>query len=129
MEEEILLDINYPDEDEMKAAQLACCGRACKECETPVAYAWRKREVDMALLLEFAIENELTENEKDIVTDRWYDSLSYSQIAEKRNISASTARVTSERAISKQVYAVQGLLRRRGILSPPISECASRASD
>lgn len=101
MEEEILLDIIYPDEEEMKAAQLACCGRVCKECETPVAYAWRKREVDMALLLEFAIENELTATEKDIVTDRWYNSLSYPQIAEKRNISASTARVTSERAIRK----------------------------
>ena len=55
----------------------------------------------MALLLEFAIENELTATEKDIVTDRWYNSLSYPQIAEKRNISASTARVTSERAIRK----------------------------
>ncbi len=101
MEEEILLDINYPDEEEMKAAQLACCGRICKECETPVAYAWRKREVDMAMLLEYAIENELTETEKEIVIDRWYDSLSYPQIAEKRDISASGARSTSERAIRK----------------------------
>ena len=71
MEEEILLDINYPDEEEMKAAQLACCGRVCKECETPVAYAWRKREVDMALLREFAIENELTETEKNIVVQEY----------------------------------------------------------
>lgn len=101
MEEEILLDINYPDEEEMKAAQSICCGRICKECETPVAYAWRKREVDMALLLELAIENELTETEKEIVSDRWYDSLSYPQIAEKRGISPSTVRTTSERAIHK----------------------------
>ena len=67
MENEYLRDITYPDEDEIKAAQLACCGRVCRDCEAPAAYAWRKREVDLALLLEKAIENELTEHERSMM--------------------------------------------------------------
>ena len=47
----------FIDEEEMKAAQLACCGRVCNRCETPAAYAWRKREVDLAILLILYIYN------------------------------------------------------------------------
>ncbi len=101
MENGYISDITYPSEEEIKAAQLLCCGRVCKECETPAAYAWRKREVDMALLLEKAIENELTENEKMIVEDRWYNSLSLSQIARNRGISPAAVKRTSERALEK----------------------------
>lgn len=130
MEEEILLDINYPDEEEMKAAQRICCGRVCRECETPVAYAWRKREVDMSLLLEYAIKNELTETEKDIVTDRWYESLSYQQIAENRGISITTARVTSERAVKKLEKALMYVaFYQRDVMDEsviPLSVCRAR---
>lgn len=101
MEKEYIPDITYPTEEEMKAAQLFCCGRVCKECETPAAYAWRKREVDMALLLEKAIENELTENERIIIEDRWYNSLSFSQIARERGITPAAVMKTSERALEK----------------------------
>ena len=101
MKDDILIDITYPDEDEIKAAQLLCCGRVCKECETPAAFAWRKREVDLALLLEYAIENELTETERGIVEDKWYNSMSMSQIARNRGVSAAAVRKTSERAIEK----------------------------
>lgn len=101
MENGCISDITYPSEEEIRAAQLLCCGRVCKECETPAAYAWRKREVDMALLLEKAIENELTENEKMIVEDRWYNSLSLSQIARNRGISPAAVKRTSERALEK----------------------------
>ncbi len=94
-------DINYPDEEEMKAAQLACCGRVCKRCETPAAYAWRKREVDMALLLEKAIENELTEKEKDVVKDKWYNSISFSEIARNRGITPAAVKSTADRALEK----------------------------
>lgn len=101
MESEHTFDISYPDEDEIRAAQLACCGRACKECEAPAAYAWRKREVDMSLLLEKAIENELTETERNVVEDKWYNSLSLSQIARNRGITPAAVKHTSERALEK----------------------------
>lgn len=101
MENGYISDIAYPSEEEIKAAQLACCGRVCKECETPAAYAWRKREVDMTLLLEKAIQDELTEKEKIIIEDKWYNSLSFSQIARNRGISPAAVKSTSERAIKK----------------------------
>lgn len=101
MENINISDISYPSEEEMQAAQLACCGRVCKMCETPAAYAWRKREVDMSLLLEMAIENELTEKEKSIIRDKWFNSLSYSQIALNRGISPAAVKQTSDRALKK----------------------------
>ena len=53
-EEDIIF--RYPSKEEIKAAQLACCGRCCDACETPAEYAWRKRSVDLSVLLENAIE-------------------------------------------------------------------------
>lgn len=101
MEKEYITDITYPDEKEIKAAQLLCCGRVCKECETPAEYAWRKREVDLALLLEKAIENELTETERNVVHDKWYNSLSVSQIARNRGVTPNAVKHVSERAMKK----------------------------
>ncbi len=101
MENGYIPDISYPTEEEIRAAQLLCCGRMCKECESPAAYAWRKREIDMSLLLEKAIENELTENEKNVVEDRWYNSMTFSEIARKRGISPAAVKQTSERALDK----------------------------
>lgn len=101
MDKKYIQDITYPDEEEIRAAQLLCCGRVCRECETPAEYAWRKRDVDMALLLELAIENELTENEKNIVRDKWYNSLSVSQIARNRGVTLNAVRHTSDRALAK----------------------------
>ena len=101
MENEYISDITYPSEEEIRAAQLLCCGRVCKECEVPAAYAFRKREVDMALLLEKAIEEELTESEKSVVKDRWYNSLSVSQIARDKGITPAAVIHTSDRALEK----------------------------
>lgn len=101
MEKEQITDIIYPTEEEVRSAQLLCCGRVCDECEIPAAYAWRKREVDLALLLEKAIEDELTENEKLIVGEVWYNSLSFSQVARERGITPSAVKRTSERALEK----------------------------
>ena len=41
----------FPSREEIKAAQLACCGRCCNQCESPAEYAWRKRDVDMRFCL------------------------------------------------------------------------------
>ena len=101
MENEYISDITYPSEEEMRAAQLLCCGRVCKECETPAAYAFRKREVDLALLLEIAIENELTDKEKKVIEERWYNSLSLSEISRNLGVSPSAVKRTSDRALEK----------------------------
>ncbi len=91
----------FPDEKEIKAAQKLCCGRCCSACETPAEYAWRKRDVDMSVLLEYAIENELSETEKIAVRDMWYNSLSVAEISSKRGISKSAVSVTLKRAQDK----------------------------
>ncbi len=92
---------SYPSEEEIKAAQLACCGRYCRECEAPAAYAWRKRDVDMSILLEKAIRNELTDSEREIVIDHWFNSLSQTQIAQKRNVSPAAVSATLKRSTEK----------------------------
>ncbi len=91
----------FPDEQEIKTAQAVCCGRVCTECETPAEYAWRKRDVDMALLLEEAIEKELSETEKNTVTDYWFESLSLTEIAARREISPAAVSSTLKRAQGK----------------------------
>ena len=101
MENEYISDITYPTEEEIRAAQHLCCGRVCKECEVPAAYAWRKKAVDMALLLEKAIEDELTETERAVIKDIWYNSLSLSQTARKRGITPNAVKHTSVRAMKK----------------------------
>lgn len=92
---------SYPSKEEMKAAQLACCGRICSACETPAEYAWRKREVDMSLILEKAIKQELTETEREVVVAYWYDGNAQKEIAEKRGISPEAVKGTLNRAQKK----------------------------
>lgn len=91
----------YPDRDEIRAAQLACCGRHCNECETPAEYAWRKREVDMSLLLEKAIRNELTDAERSAVMLHWFDGESLTQISNEKGITPSAVKKTLDRANEK----------------------------
>lgn len=91
----------FPDENEIKAAQLACCGRHCTACEAPAEYAWRKRSVDLAILLEGAIENELTALEREAIKEYWYNAKSLTQIAAEKGIAPSTVSVTLERAQGK----------------------------
>ena len=91
----------FPDEQEIKAAQAMCCGRHCTACEAPAEYAWRKRDVDMSLLLEEAIENELSECVKKLVTYHWFGSLSITEISDAEGISPSAVSTTLKRAESK----------------------------
>ncbi len=91
----------FPDENEIKAAQLACCGRHCTACETPAEYAWRKRSVDLAILLEGAIENELTDLEQDTIKDYWFNARTITQIAADKGVSVSSVSTTLERAQEK----------------------------
>lgn len=91
----------FPSREEIRTAQLACCGRCCTQCESPAEYAWRKRDVDMAILLEKAIANELTETERNAVTDHWYNNETVTQIAEKRQVNPSAVKRTLSRAQEK----------------------------
>lgn len=91
----------FPSEEEMKNAQLVCCGRYCNRCETPAEYAWRKREVDMAALLERAIKIELSKPERETIIEYWYNSLSVSQIASKRGVTSAAIKSTLDRAQEK----------------------------
>ena len=91
----------FPSREEIRAAQLACCGRCCNQCESPAEYAWRKRDVDMAILLEKAIENELTETERDAVIRHWFDFESVTAIAQGKGINPSAVKRTLERAQDK----------------------------
>lgn len=81
--------ISYPDEQEIKAAVRACCGRCCNACESPVEYAWRKRRVDLASLLEIAIEEELTDREKSVIKDLFYNEMTVTQLARRDDVSTS----------------------------------------
>lgn len=93
--------VAFPSREEMKTAQLICCGRCCTQCETPAEYAWRKREVDMANLLELAIKNELTETEREAVRLYWYESETVTSIADKKGINPSAVNRTLSRAKEK----------------------------
>lgn len=92
---------SYPGREEIEAAQLACCGRHCNACEAPAEYAWRKRDVDMALLLEKAIRNELTEAERSAVELYWFDGKSKTEIANKRGVTPAAVKITIDRAEEK----------------------------
>ena len=91
----------FPSREEIRTAQLACCGRCCTQCESPAEYAWRKRDVDMAILLEKAIADELTETEREAVTEHWFNFETITSIAAKKKINASAVKRTLSRATDK----------------------------
>ena len=93
--------MSFPSKDEIKTAQLVCCGRCCNQCEVPAEYAWRKREIDMADLLEKAIENELTETEREAVMLYWFESETITEISAKKGVNVSAVKRTLERAQEK----------------------------
>lgn len=101
---------DYPTEEEVKNAVKICCGRHCNACESPVEYAWRRRRTDLADLVNVAIERELTDSEKGIVTDIYFNYMTPRQVAEKRKISTSavykTLRVAAEKLKKPLSYVV-----------------------
>ena len=101
---------DYPTEEEVKNAVKICCGRHCNACESPVEYAWRRRRTDLADLVNVAIERELTDSEKGIVTDIYFNYMTPRQVAEKRKISTSavykTLRVATEKLKKPLSYVV-----------------------
>ena len=93
-DEALKLIFAYPSEEEMRAAQAVCC-------ETPAAYAWRKRTVDMSLLLEKAMENELTVTERETLKAFWFETMPVGAIARLKGISSAAVSDTLARAQEK----------------------------
>ncbi|MBR6004661.1 MAG: helix-turn-helix domain-containing protein [Clostridia bacterium] len=92
---------SYPSQEEIRRAVGICCGRFCRLCETPVEYAWRARDVDMSSLLDFAIENELTDTEREAVRLRWFENLTSREIALRTETCESSVSRTLSRAAAK----------------------------
>lgn len=95
------LPVFYPSAEEMRAAQLACCGRCCDQCETPAEYVYRAREVGMSLLLNTAIEEELSEKERQTLRLFWFENRSVGEVAAILGVNPSTVSRTLERAKEK----------------------------
>lgn len=91
----------FPFEDEILEAQAVCCGRNCRLCETPAAYAWRKRDIDLSFLIEEAIKKELSEIERYIVEEYFFNAKKLVTAAEEKGISAAAATKALERALGK----------------------------
>ena len=96
-----------PQQEEIEAAQRVCCGRICSACESPAAYAWRKRAVDLSVLVDQAIRRELTAQERQAVLLHWYRGLTVSQTAQALGVSRPTASVTLQRAQRRLEQALQ----------------------
>ncbi len=95
----------YPTAEEMRAAQLACCGNCCDRCENPVEYVRRARSMEMSELLDTAIEEELSETEKRTLHLFWFENLNVSEIAARLDVNPSTVNRTLER-VKEKLYRV-----------------------
>ena len=82
-------ELSLPGEKEVRNAVKICCGRCCTACETPVEYALRKSQLDLADLLNIAVERELSEKEREAVNEVYYKGVSPGDFAEERGISPS----------------------------------------
>lgn len=91
----------FPTPEQMEAAQRACCGRVCQLCESPAAYAWRMREIDLAALLDEAIVLELTQTEQQAINAYWFMRRTITQIAQHNGVSPAAVHKTLARAQAK----------------------------
>ncbi len=90
-----------PTPEEADMAQRACCGRVCNMCESPAEYAWRRRTVDLALLLEDAVAHDLSEPERAAVEKYWFDGMTLTQVAAETGRAPPNVARTLERAKQK----------------------------
>lgn len=93
--------LSYPDEEEIRAAVRVCCGCNCSLAESPVEYAWRKRRILLGDLLNMAIAEILTDNERTFIRAYYYDGLDSTQISRKYSVSPQYARASISRAEKK----------------------------
>lgn len=87
--------------DEAAMASLAYRQWERSQAESMAEYVHRRRTVDLSMLLEDAIQNELTEREREIVTMHYFDCLTVSQIAQRLSVGKSIVSRTLVRAEEK----------------------------
>jgi len=104
MSEEESALVAYPAQEEVQAAQRVCCGTVCSACESLVEYAWRRRDIDLAALLQLAIERELTPAQRELTVQHWLEGVSVNELAAQRGITPGT--------VSRQLKKSQDRLHR-----------------
>lgn len=87
--------------DEAAMASLAYRQWERAQAESMAEYVHRRRTVDLSVLVEDAIQNELTQREREIVTMHYYDCLEVRQIAQQLHVSKSAVSRTLDRAMKK----------------------------
>lgn len=118
---------SYPTALEIKAAQAACCGKCCLSCEAPAAYAWRRRDIDMASLLRSAIDRELSGVEREAVELHWFEGLSIAEISRRQGKNASVVSRTLDRGQAKLHSALRYAVEyQRSISSETVTSLALR---
>jgi len=111
--------ITYPTEEEMRAAQKACCGRMCAECETPAEYAWRRRSVDLGELLLDAVKTRLSEAERQAVVGHYFDKRTLTDIAAEHGKSPAAVGAALQRGLGKLRDALDYTVRYQHNLDSP----------
>lgn len=76
-------------------------------CESPAEYAWRRRTVDLASLVCDAVEEDLSDNEREAIEKYWFDGMTITQIAAATGRAAPNVSRTLEKARQK----LYGVLR------------------
>ena len=78
-----------------------CCGSYCPSCEAPDDYSWRRRDVDLSILLDQVIEERLSQKEKIVVNGYWFKGKNLSQIAREQGVCTSSVSRCLENAQRK----------------------------
>ncbi|HZK38720.1 MAG TPA: sigma factor-like helix-turn-helix DNA-binding protein [Clostridia bacterium] len=76
-------------------------------CESPAEYAWRRRTVNLATLVCDAVEEDLSDNEREAIEKYWFDGMTITQIAAATGRAAPNVSRTLEKARQK----LYGVLR------------------
>lgn len=84
-----------------------CCGRCCRACETPVEYAWRKRQIDLAYLVGLAVEKELSETEREYLKELYWNEKLPGRIAAEKGVTPSAVSMSAARAKNKLKKALE----------------------
>ncbi len=64
-------------------------------------YAWRRRKTDLADILNLAIDRELTEKEREVIKDFYFNEMSAEEIARKTGTSRTAVNAAKNRAEQK----------------------------
>lgn len=100
---EAAMDFSFPTPEERQAAMCVCCGSHCPGCESPDDYAWRRRDVDLSLLMDDVIEKRLTAKEREAVKSYWFGGMTISAIAAQSGVCPSSVSRCLEKA-QRKIY-------------------------